>query len=135
MQQVMDRDGTDHVLLDARHLECSFLQQRFPTVTRGLRERGYDLCTQTIPVAPASHYFIGGVWTDQWGKTTLPGLYACGENASTGVHGANRLASNSLLEGLVFADRIVRDLNRFLARPERSVRKIKLDLSTETLER
>ena len=128
MQQVMDRDGTDHVLLDARHLECSFLQQRFPTVTRGLRERGYDLCTQTIPVAPASHYFIGGVWTDAWGKTSLPGLYACGETASTGVHGANRLASNSLLEGLVFADRIVRDLNRFLARPERSVRKIKLDL-------
>jgi L-aspartate oxidase len=132
MQQVMDRDGADHVVLDVRHLECGFLQQRFPTVTRGLRERGYDLCTQTIPVAPASHYFIGGVWTDEWGKTTLPGLYACGETASTGVHGANRLASNSLLEGLVFADRIVRDLNRFLARPERSVRKIKLDLSTET---
>ena len=134
MQEVMDRDGTDHVWLDARHLECSFLRQRFPTVTRGLRERGYDLCAQTIPVAPASHYFIGGVWTDVWGKTTLPGLYACGETASTGVHGANRLASNSLLEGLVFADRIVRDLNRFLAQPERSVRKIKLDLSTETWE-
>jgi L-aspartate oxidase len=132
MQQVMDRDGSDHVVLDARHLDCSFLLQRFPTVTRGLRERGYDLCAQTIPVAPASHYFIGGVWTDEWGKTTLPGLYACGETASTGVHGANRLASNSLLEGLVFADRIVRDLNRFLAQPERSVRKIKLDLSTET---
>jgi L-aspartate oxidase len=131
MKQVMDEEGTDHVSLDARHLDCAFLRERFPTVYQGLARRGYDLCRDLVPVAPACHYFIGGVLTDLWGKTSLPGLYAAGETASTGVHGANRLASNSLLEGLVFADRIVRDLNRYLARPERTVRKIKLDLPTE----
>jgi L-aspartate oxidase len=132
MQRVMDREGSDHVYLDARHLPCPFLRDRFPTVYRGLGERGYDPCRELIPVSPASHYVIGGVVTDVWGKTSLPGLYACGEVADTGVHGANRLASNSLLEGLVFGDRIARDLNRCLARPERSVRKIRLDLPTET---
>ncbi len=132
MQRVMEREDSDHVYLDARHFPCSFLQERFPTVYRGLAERGYDPCRDLIPVSPASHYMIGGLMTDAWGKTSLPGLYACGEVSSTGVHGANRLASNSLLEGLVFGNRIVRDLNRFLARPERSVRKIRLDLPEET---
>jgi len=131
MQPVMEREATDHVFLDARHLDAAFLAERFPTVTAGLAQRGYRLAEQLIPVSPASHYFIGGVVTDVWGKTSLPGLYAAGEAAGTGVHGANRLASNSLLEGLVFADRIVRDLNRYLARPERSVRKIKLDMPAE----
>ncbi|MBC7106252.1 MAG: FAD-binding protein, partial [Firmicutes bacterium] len=114
MKQVMDRDGVDHVWLDARHLDCQFLQKRFPTVYAGLKKRGYDLCRELIPVAPASHYYIGGVLTDVWGCTSLPGLYACGETASTGIHGANRLASNSLLEGLVFGERAVRHLNRYL---------------------
>jgi L-aspartate oxidase len=132
MKRVMDREGSDHVYLDARHLDCAFLQERFPTVFGGLSRRGYDLCHDLVPVSPACHYFIGGVMTDLWGKTSLPGLYAAGETASTGVHGANRLASNSLLEGLVFGDRIVRDLNRYLARPERSVRKIRLDLPAES---
>jgi L-aspartate oxidase len=131
MKRVMDRDGVDHVTLDARHLDCAFLGRRFPTVYQGLQKRGYDLCNDLIPVSPASHYFIGGVTTDVWGKTSLPGLYAAGETADTGVHGANRLASNSLLEGMVFADRIVRDLNRFLARPERTVRKIRLELPAD----
>ncbi|GAB4245570.1 MAG: L-aspartate oxidase [Thermoleophilia bacterium] len=128
MKEVMDRDGSTHVLLDATHLPCSFLRERFPTVFKGLEERGYDLCRDLIPVSPASHYYIGGVVTDQWGKTSVPGLYAAGEAANSGVHGANRLASNSLLEGLVFGDRIVRELNRFLALPQPSVRKISLDL-------
>jgi aspartate oxidase len=132
MQKVMEGEGSDHVFLDARHLPCAFLQDRFPTVYRGLTERGYDPCRELVPVSPASHYLIGGVVTDVWGKTSLPGLYACGEVADTGVHGANRLASNSLLEGLVFGDRIVRDLNRYLSLPERSVRKIRLDLSTDS---
>lgn len=127
--EVMERDHTDHVWLDATHLPCSFLQERFPGVWAGLRERGYDLCRERIPVSPASHYYIGGVATDIWGRSSLDGLYACGEVAATGVHGANRLASNSLLEGLVFGDRVVRDLNRFLARPERTVRKVRLDLA------
>lgn len=131
MKRVMDRDGTDHVWLDARHLDCAFLRERFPTVHTGLQQRGYDLCTELIPVAPASHYYIGGVMTDVWGKTSIPGLYACGETASTGIHGANRLASNSLLEGLVFGERTVRDLDRYLSQAAPVVRKIRLDLGEE----
>ncbi len=100
----------------------------------GLQKRGFDLCTQLIPVAPASHYFVGGVLTDTWGRTTIPGLYACGETASTGIHGANRLASNSLLEGLVFGERTVRELNRYLAVADPAVRKVKLDLADEPRE-
>jgi L-aspartate oxidase len=131
MKRVFERDGTDHVWLDARHLGCGFLRERFPTVYSGLERRGFDLCTQLIPIAPASHYFIGGVLTDIWGRTSIPGLYACGEAASTGIHGANRLASNSLLEGLVFGERTVRDLNRYLALSDPAVRKIRLDLAEE----
>jgi L-aspartate oxidase len=131
MKRIFDRDGTDRVWLDARHLECGFLRERFPTVYKGLTERGFDLCTQLIPVAPASHYSIGGVLTDTWGRTTVPGLYACGETASTGIHGANRLASNSLLEGLVFGERTVRELNRYLAVADPAVRKVKLELADE----
>jgi len=131
MRAVMDAEGSDHVYLDARHLPCGFLEERFPTVFLGLAKRGYDLCHDLVPVSPASHYYVGGVATDNWGKTSLPGLYSCGENAATGVHGANRLASNSLLEGLVFGDRIVRDLNRYLANPQKAVRRIRLDLPEE----
>ena len=131
MKRIFDRDGTDHVWLDARHLDCAFLQERFPTVYNGLKARGYDLCTQLIPIAPASHYFIGGAHTDTWGRTGIPGLFACGETASTGIHGANRLASNSLLEGLVFGDRTVRELNRYLSVSDPAVRKVRLDLADE----
>jgi L-aspartate oxidase len=131
MKRVFDRDNTDHVWLDARHLDCAFLGERFPTVYSGLKARGYDLCTQLIPIAPASHYFIGGVLTDTWGRTSIPGLYACGETASTGIHGANRLASNSLLEGLVFGDRTVRELDRYLSVSDPAVRKVRLDLADE----
>jgi L-aspartate oxidase len=134
MKRIFDRDKTDHVWVDARHLKCDFLRERFPTVYKGLKERGFDLCSQLIPVAPASHYFIGGVLTDTWGRTTLPGLYACGEAASTGIHGANRLASNSLLEGLVFGERTVRELNRYLAVADPAVRKVRLDLADEPRE-
>jgi L-aspartate oxidase len=131
IKRVFDRDGTDHVWLDARHLECAFLRERFPTVYAGLSDRGFDLCSQLIPIAPASHYFIGGVLTDTWGRTSIPGLFACGETSSTGIHGANRLASNSLLEGLVFGDRTVRELNRYLAVSDPAVRKVRLDLADE----
>lgn len=124
----MRREGTDHVFLDATHLDAGWLQQRFPSVTAGLREHGLDLATQLIPVAPVCHYFIGGVVTDVWGRTTVPGLYASGEVASTGVHGANRLASNSLLEGLVFSDRVVRDVDRYIGRLGEDVRRLSFDI-------
>ena len=99
-----------------------------------MQKRSFDLCTQLIPVAPASHYYVGGVLTDTWGRTTVPGLYACGETASVGIHGANRLASNSLLEGLVFGERTVRELNRYLSVADPAVRKVKLDLADEPRE-
>ncbi|NLE74577.1 MAG: L-aspartate oxidase [Actinobacteria bacterium] len=132
--EIMVRDCTDFVQLDARHLDCAHLQKRFPTVHRELARRGYDLCRDLIPVSPASHYFVGGVATDMWGRTSIPGLYACGEVTATGVHGANRLASNSLLEGLVFGERVVRDLERYLTDSDPSVCKIKLELTHESRE-
>ena len=132
MKKVMDRDGVDHVWLDARHLDADFLRTRFPTVFTGLAKRGLDLASELIPIAPASHYYIGGVQTDVWGRTSVPGLYACGETASTGIHGANRLASNSLLEGLVFGERTVRELSCYLSSCDPTVNKIRLDLDEET---
>lgn len=98
--------GADHVFLDARRLGEALLLQRFPTIVARCRQAGIDPVTDVIPVAPAAHYASGGVRTDLDGRTSVAGLYACGEVACTGVHGANRLASNSLLEGLVFAARI-----------------------------
>jgi L-aspartate oxidase len=132
MVEEMRGEGSDHVFLDATHLDAAWLQQRFPRVTTGLTEHGLDLATQLIPVAPVCHYFIGGVVTDVWGRTTIPGLYASGEVASTSVHGANRLASNSLLEGLVFSDRIVRDVDRYVGRLGEDVRRLRFDLPEAT---
>lgn len=102
----MIEQGKPHMWLDARHLGAQFWEKRFPTILRVCREHGVDPTTELIPVAPAQHYASGGVATDLWGRTTVPGLYATGEVACSGVHGANRLASNSLLEGLVFSRRI-----------------------------
>ena len=110
--------GIDHVYLDARHLGAPFLEQRFPSITARCRELGLDPATDLLPVAPAQHYASGGVRTDLHGRTSVEGLYACGEVSCTGVHGANRLASNSLLEGLVFAHRIADDVARRLAAGE-----------------
>jgi len=104
-----------HVFLDITHLSREYIERRFPTIVRTCRDYGVDPVRDSIPVAPAAHYYMGGVRTDGWARTNIRGLYACGEVACTGVHGANRLASNSLLEGLVFARRAVRsilDVNR-----------------------
>lgn len=104
------KTDSDHVWLDARHLGADFLRGRFPTIYERLREHGIDLTTDLVPVAPAQHYHSGGVVTDLDGRSSVEGLYAVGEVACTGVHGANRLASNSLLEGLVFAHRAAHDI-------------------------
>jgi L-aspartate oxidase len=95
--------GTDHLWLDLRPVGSERLERQFPTILRRCRELGLDPAAAPIPVAPAAHYWMGGVATDLRAATSLPGLYAVGEVACTGVHGANRLASNSLMECLVFA--------------------------------
>ncbi|MDQ0868901.1 L-aspartate oxidase [Arthrobacter sp. V1I9] len=106
-------DPNGHVYLDARVIESikgpGFLAKRFPTLTQRTLDTGIDWTRELVPVAPAAHYWMGGVTTDLHGRTTVPGLYAAGEVACTGVQGANRLASNSLLEGLVFGRRAVED--------------------------
>ncbi|GFJ80190.1 hypothetical protein Phou_043700 [Phytohabitans houttuyneae] len=112
IHRVMLASGADHVYLDARHLPD--VPHRFPTITAACLAAGIDPTVDLIPVAPAAHYASGGVRTDLRGRSSIPGLYACGEVACTGVHGANRLASNSLLEGLVFARRIAEDVARDL---------------------
>lgn len=107
--------GRPHMWLDARHLGKDFWERRFPTILATARSHGIDPVTQLIPVAPACHYASGGVRTDLHGRTDVAGLYATGEVACSGVHGANRLASNSLLEGLVFSRRIAEVLPGELA--------------------
>ena len=114
----MHETGEHHVFLDARHLGHEFLEQRFPSIVARCRELGFDPAVDLLPVAPAQHYASGGVRTDLVGRASLDGLYACGEVSCTGVHGANRLASNSLLEGLVFAHRIADDISARLAAGE-----------------
>ena len=98
----------NQVFLDVTHLDGEWVRRRFPNIFRRCQDYGIDITQSPIPVAPAAHYTMGGVRTDHHGQTSIPGLYACGEVACNGVHGANRLASNSLLDGLVFGDRIVR---------------------------
>ena len=137
--RVMAEQGLDHVFLDARHLGAKLLTERFPTILASCRAAGIDPMTEPIPVAPAAHYASGGVRTDLDGRSGVPGLYACGEVACTGVHGANRLASNSLLEGLVFSARIVADLVRDLPKqaepvaPEASVARVVSSLTRAPL--
>ena len=99
--------GEDYVYLDLSHMDPEFVRRRFSTIERFCRDSGFDLTRDRIPVAPAAHYTIGGVRTGLMGETSIEGLYACGEVSNTGVHGANRLASNSLLECMVFAKRCV----------------------------
>jgi L-aspartate oxidase len=110
----MQKTATDHVLLDVTHLDRARVTARFPQIYRTCLDHGLDITRQPIPVSPAAHYTMGGIRTNLWGETNIPGLYACGECACTGVHGANRLASNSLLETVIFAKRVV---NRTVENP------------------
>jgi len=114
----MAEQGTDHLWLDATGLER--FQQRFPTIASSLTSIGLDPEKDWLPIAPAAHHLSGGVVTDLWGATALPGLWAVGEVACTGVHGANRLASNSLLEGMVFGARLAERIDAAHDGPEHS---------------
>lgn len=112
--QEMQKTGSSHVFLDITHKDRDFLQHRFPTIFSKCLSYGIDISKDFIPVAPCQHYSMGGIRTDEWGKTRIPGFYAVGEAACNGIHGANRLASNSLLEGLVFGKRIGRQVQENL---------------------
>ena len=106
----MEKDGTDHVWEDLRTIPKKELEEHFPNILAHCREAGYDPFTECIPVVPAQHYFMGGIKVNYHSKTSMDFLYAVGETACNGVHGQNRLASNSLLESLVFAKRAAKDL-------------------------
>ena len=112
----MKRTGTEHVWLDCRHFSKEAFTAHFPNIYEKCISIGIDITRHMIPVSPAAHYSCGGIKTDEWGRSSIRNLYACGECASTGLHGANRLASNSLLEAMVFAHRCFLDVtDRFAA--------------------
>ena len=106
----MEKDSTDHVWVDMRPIGEAAIREHFPNILERCEEEGYDPIHEPIPVVPAQHYFMGGITADLSSRTALPRLYACGETCCNGVHGRNRLASNSLLESLVFAQRAADDI-------------------------
>lgn len=114
IDSVMKRTGTEHVYLDCRAMNHDKFKAHFPNIYARCMEIGIDVFEQMIPVAPAAHYCCGGIKTDEMGRSSILNLYACGECSSTGLHGANRLASNSLLEALVFAHRCAEDMGNRL---------------------
>ena len=126
IQDEKKKTNFDHVYLDVTFMKKDFLTGRFPTIYSACLDKGIDISKERIPVSPAQHYFMGGIEVDRNSRTSMEGLYACGEASCTGVHGANRLASNSLLEGLVFSRRAALDINR-------RIDKAKISLSNENM--
>ncbi len=116
----MKKDGTNYVLLDMRPIPEKELRTHFPGIVQRCAEEGVDVFKECVPVVPAQHYFMGGVRSDLDGRTTMPRLYAVGETCCNGVHGANRLASNSLLESLLFARRVAEDITKTYKRVEKA---------------
>ena len=110
IRQQMEKDGTKFVWLDMRPVGKETLEEHFPTICAHCREKGFDVLKEPIPVVPAQHYFMGGVKVDLDGRTSMRRLYAAGETACNGVHGRNRLASNSLLESLIWAERAAKSM-------------------------
>lgn len=110
IHEQMEKDGTEHVWLSLEPIDKQHIIEHFPNIRQRCLDEGYDVLTQSIPVVPAQHYFMGGIWVDSDSKTSMERLFAVGETSCNGVHGKNRLASNSLLEGLVFAKRAARKI-------------------------
>ncbi len=125
------KDGSPFVYLDVTELDDDYIEKRFPTIYNTLKKYDIDMRKELIPVVPAAHYLMGGIKTNTYGHTSLKGLYACGEVACTGVHGANRLASNSLLEGLVFGHRIFGSIKGQIEEGEFFKRDIELDINLD----
>ena len=117
----MKKDGTSFVWLDMRVIPEEELKTHFPTIIKRCAEEGVDVFNECVPVVPAQHYFMGGIRSDLNGRTTMPRLYAVGETCCNGVHGANRLASNSLLESILFAERAAVDIAGNYSPADRSV--------------
>lgn len=110
IHEQMEKDGTDHVWLSMEHIPNEMILEHFPNIYQRCLEEGYDVMKECIPVVPAQHYFMGGVWVDSDSRTSMEHLYAAGETSCNGVHGKNRLASNSLLESIVFAKRAAKKI-------------------------
>ena len=124
IKEEMEKDGTDYVWLSMEHIDKETILKHFPNIYQHGLEEGYDVTRECIPVVPAQHYFMGGIWVDSDSRTSMEHLYAVGETSCNGVHGANRLASNSLLESLVFAKRAANRISgrKNEVKPEGSVK-------------